>query len=1362
MKKFILLSFLAFSCVASLKAQTVIYSENWTSGGAGWSLNVVTGAEGADPNFFNVSANEGGGIAPGSCGVANNGNNTMHVTSVFNPTGGAAYDAGGLCGFLFCPQTNRRAESPTYNCTGNSTISVNFNYIEGGQGTTDDATLWYFNGATWAQIDNMPKTLTGCGGQGIWTARTVALPASANNNPNVKIGFRWVNNDDGVGNDPSFAVDDITLTVPAAAVPVATITPTTATTICAGGTVGLNGSATNGPITGWAWSSNPAAGVSFSPDAITQNVTATFTTAGTYTVTLTATNASGNGSTTQVITVNAPVTPSVAVTASPINPVCAGTAITFTATPTNGGAGPTYQWAVNATNVGGATSSTFTSSTLTNNDVVSVVVTSNATCISPATATNSYTVTITTPATPSVSVSASPVNPVCAGTAVTFTATPTNGGTVPTYQWAVNGSNVGGATSSTFTSSTLANNDQVTVIMTSNDPCVSPTGATSPGYTMTVTAPAVPAVSVSAGPVNPVCAGTSITFTATPTNGGTTPTYQWAVNGSNVGGATSSTFTSSTLIDNDQVTVIMTSNDPCVSPTGATSTAYTVSVSPTVIPSVTIAASPLNPVCSGTAVTFTATPANGGAAPAYQWLVNNAPVAGETNVNFTSSTLADNDVISVVMTSNDPCPSPSSDTSTVYTVNVLPLVIPSVTINASPSNPICAASAVTFTATPTNGGTAPAYQWLVNNTPVGGATGVNFTSSTLVNNDQVTVIMTSNDPCPLPADDTSNIYTIQVSAPVTPAVTVSALPVNPVCAGTSITFTANPTNGGSSPTYQWQVNGTPVAGATNATFTTATLSNNDLVSVVLTSNAGCVTTASATATDYTVTITPTTVPAVSASAAPAGAFCAGTSVTFTANPTNGGAIPAYQWAVNGSNVAGATNSTFTSTTLNNNDQVTVTMTSNDPCPSPSTATSTAVTVIVTPSVIPSVTIAASPVNPICAATAVTFTATPTNGGTTPTYQWQVNGSNVAGATGVNFSSSTLVNNDQVTVVMTSNAVCPSPATATATTYTIVVSAPLTPAVTVTAAPGSTICTGASVTFTANPTNGGTAPAYQWQVNGTNVGGATSSTFTSSTLNNNDQVTVTMTSNAGCVTTATANSSALGITVTPTPTLSVIQGSTTICPGSATLIVSSANATGFNWNPSTSLNTSANDTVIFTNASVGVYNYTVTPTNGSCNGTTQTITVTVSNTLAVSINGANTVCSGDSIQLTANGGSAWTWTPATNISCTSCQNPYVSPNSTVTYSVTATSGGCSANATQLVTVNQSPLAGFNGATTYTGTPATVSFANTSTNSTTYVWNYGDLSISADTNTTHIYTLPGTYIVSLVAQNLNGCPNDTVKV
>ena len=119
-----------------------------------------------------------------------------------------------------------------------------------------------------------------------------------------------------------------------------------------------------------------------------------------------------------------------------------------------------------------------------------------------------------------------------------------------------------------------------------------------------------------------------MTFTATPVNGGPAPTYQWQINGADVTGETGSAFTTTTLVNGDIVTVIMTSNDPCANPITAASNAVTITAT-TVTPSVTITASTTS-ICAGGSVTFTATPVNGGAAPTYQWQINGADVTGET------------------------------------------------------------------------------------------------------------------------------------------------------------------------------------------------------------------------------------------------------------------------------------------------------------------------------------------------------------------------------------------------------------------------------------------------------------------------------------------------------------------------------------------------------------------------------------------------------------------------------------------------------------------------------------------------------------------------------------------------------------
>ncbi|MFZ4581212.1 MAG: hypothetical protein ACOYM7_01065 [Paludibacter sp.] len=70
---------------------------------------------------------------------------------------------------------------------------------------------------------------------------------------------------------------------------------------------------------------------------------------------------------------------------------------------------------------------------------------------------------------------------------------------------------------------------------------------------------------------NPVFSNTIVTYTATPTNGGTTPSYQWKVNGVNFGTPTTNTTIDYTPINGDIISCILTSTYPCASPQTATS-----------------------------------------------------------------------------------------------------------------------------------------------------------------------------------------------------------------------------------------------------------------------------------------------------------------------------------------------------------------------------------------------------------------------------------------------------------------------------------------------------------------------------------------------------------------------------------------------------------------------------------------------------------------------------------------------------------------------------------------------------------------------------------------------------------------------
>jgi gliding motility-associated-like protein len=100
---------------------------------------------------------------------------------------------------------------------------------------------------------------------------------------------------------------------------------------------------------------------------------------------------------------------------------------------------------------------------------------------------------------------------------------------------------------------------------------------------------------------------------------------------------------------------------------------------------------------------------------------------------------------------------------------------------------------------------------------------------------------------------------------------------------------------------------------------------------------------------------------------------------------------------------------------------TATVTSNIGC------AATSKEVVVNPTITPSVNISAQ-ATAVCQGNPITFNASPVNGGTTPVYQWQVNGVNT-GTNNAAYSSNTLANGDTITCVITSNATCPAPPTA---------------------------------------------------------------------------------------------------------------------------------------------------------------------------------------------------------------------------------------------------------------------------------------------------------------------------------------------
>lgn len=460
--------------------------------------------------------------------------------------------------------------------------------------------------------------------------------------------------------------------------------------------------------------------------------------------------------------------------------------------------------------------------------------------------------------------------------------------------------------------------------------------STSCSFTVTVNSGTTASVSINTSSTN-ICSGQRVTFTATPVNGGNTPSYQWKINGNNISGAIYSTYQNSSLTNGDAVSLVMISSIACASPASVTSNTITMTVNPIVTPSVSITASATS-ICPGQSVTFTATAVNEGSQPIYYW-VKNGVVVG-TNSVYQTSALANGDSVYVRLYNTTDCIPDTDITSNVVHITVGQSVTPSVTI-ATPSTSICPGQTVTFTATPNNAGNNPAYEWTLNNNAVG-TNSPTYQSSTLTNGDNIRVTMAPSQSCGNNAPVYSNTITMNVGSALTPSVSISASDID-ICKGTSVTFTATPANGGNTPSYQWKLNGNNV-GNNSATYQTSSLNNADTVRVIMTSSLSCVSAATATSNYISMDVTQPVSPSVSI-ASSATSICSGQSVTLTATPVNGGASPVYQWKINGNN-AGANSNTFQTSSLANGDAVSVSMMSSLTCVTASTVNSNSISVSV--------------------------------------------------------------------------------------------------------------------------------------------------------------------------------------------------------------------------------------------------------------------------------------------------------------------------------------------------------------------------------------------------------------------------------
>ena len=1021
----------------------------------------------------------------------------------------------------------------------------------------------------------------------------------------------------------------------------------------------------------------------------------------------------------------------------------------------------TANWSFNGTGAGITWPITGVTTANSNITVVSPPTGANTYCITSVTDGNGCTATVnecetftvTGNVTPSVTISANPGSTICAGTSVTFTATPTNGGPTPSYQWFLNNNPVG-SNSPTYTNSTLANTNTIYVVMTSSLGCVTTAAATSATITMTVNPVVTPSVSINSNPVGAICAGTSVTFTAIPSNGGFAPgpTYQWNLNTVPQPGQTGNTFTSSTLVNGDIVTVTMVSGATCPSSSSVNSPAVTMTVNPVLVPSISITAAPTGTICAGTNVTFTALPVNPGTAPTYSWLVNGNPAPGATNsTTYSSSTLADNAIVSVTLTSNALCASTTPVSSNNITMDVNPLITPSVTIAANPAGAICAGTSVTFTATPTNGGTNPTYAWYVNGF-LQANTGPTYTNPNFINGDQIYVVMTSNAGCLTQTTGTSATTTMTVNPLPTATLSASAA----ICQGQSHTF--NVTYTGTAPYSNVQVwNATTGALAQNIgggnTFTTSTAGSYFITTV--TDNNGCTNTADSPTVILTVNSLPT------ATLNGPSSICAGGSHTFNIAFT-GAADYDYTISLPGGGTAGPFNSatnaaTYTASAAGN--YAIASVTDNNGC----TSSAASATALLTVNPLPTATMSANAA--ICAGQSHSFNITFT--GTGP---WDYDMSTPGGvvsppnaATSPATYSASVAGNYSVTTVTDANS-CTSAAASNVAILTV------NALPTAVFSANASECTGVCHDFTITLT--GQTP-WNFDIQGPNgpdagnTHNSANATYTFSACDEGNYYVTTITDNTGCVN--NTDSPLANLDLIPLPTATWATPDTSFCAGSSVDVEITLTgtgpftvntSTGATWNEATTTMTETINTANNYCIDLVTDNTGCTSAPATCIQVTQIALPTVNAGLDLD------VCAGLDIQIgtAAIAGQTYSWTdPSGILSATNVAQP--TANSLVAgaypFTVTAFNAQCALTDNMTLTVNALPTVSI------VADDATICFNGTSeltaSGAQTYAWT-ASASLVDPVNSNPMNVLPPvTETFTVTGTDANGCiDTETIQI
>lgn len=689
----------------------------------------------------------------------------------------------------------------------------------------------------------------------------------------------------------------------------------------------------------------------------------------------------------------------------------------------------------------------------------------------------------------------------------------------------------------------------------------------------------------------------------------------------------------------------------------------------------------------------------------YQWKLGGVAISGATSSSYTATAIG-----SYTVTVTNPLTGCSSTSATPTVITISPL--PTATLTAAGPTTFCDSGSVILNANFVSGFT---YQFVKDTSLISGATASSYTAMTSGN---YSVIVSNANGC------SSTSAPISVTANVTPS-NLTALGSTTFCVGGSLTLNAPV---GTQYLYQFKRNGVNIAGATSNSYTIigTAISTNTYSVTVTDTTTGC----SSTTTPAVAVIVGTPPPATILPSAANQAVCAGSILTLTSNTAPG---LSYQWYRNTVLINGATLSSYGVTSSGS---YTVNVASGPGCSS----TSTAINVIVNP--LPTATASAAGNTTFCQGDSLLLEA---NNQPNVTYQWRINGNDIAGANGLQYTATQTGN---FTVAVTNSS---TGCVGLSNTIPVLVN-PL-PAASISAGGPLTVCLGNNVTLNAGNVTG---RSYQWYNNTAVITGATNNTYVATVSGN---YTVRVTNNAtGCF----ANSAITVVTVNPVPSVvtTPAAGPNNLCQGSVlTLSIPVTLNSTYQWYKNNVAIAGANANTYYANTA-GSYTVIATTTASGCTNTSAAIVITVNPVPVAATITATTgtvICQYDTVVLKAN------YLPTLTYQWLLGGAPILNANDTVfaatqggAHAVSVTNSfGCSATSNVInLTVKPAPPAfiTYNSPITFCKGSAVVLDASPGFTGLTYQWLRNGLPIGNTTNY-KVADTTGNYQVRVVGAN--GC-------